>query len=438
MRSAARFTSLVALALLPVVSPAQELDPVEREIVAAVDARAEEAVAFLEAAVNVNSGTMNFAGVREVGRMFAGRLASIGFETRWIEMPDSVNRAGHLFATRRGAPGGTRFLLIGHLDTVFEPDDAFQEFRRDGERATGPGVVDMKGGDVAMVLALEALHAAGALAEATFTVAMIGDEESAGLPLEVARGDLIAAAEAADVALGFEGGDRGWAVVARRGSSAWTLETTGRQGHSSRVFSEVYGSGAIFEAARILHAFHEEVRGPEHLTFNPGVILGGTDVAYDPADNRGTAFGKTNVIARTVVVDGGLRFISEEQKEAARERMRAIAAASLPGASAEIEFTDKYPAMPPTDGNRALLAVLDRASRDLGIGPVEAYDPSQRGAADISFVAPFVDGLDGLGVHGSGSHTPDEVVDLTSLPMVAKRAAVLIHRLARDLPEAVR
>lgn len=433
-----RALALLALALLPAVATAQGLDPVEREVVEAVDARADEAVAFLEAVVNVNSGTMNFDGIREVGRMFAARLESIGFETRWIDMPDSVNRAGHLFATRQGPPGATRFLLIGHLDTVFEPGDAFQTFEREGDRVAGPGVVDMKGGDVAMVLALEALHAAGALAAATVTLALIGDEESAGLPLSVARRDLIEAAKGADVALGFEGGDPGRAVIARRASSAWALEVFGRQGHSSRVFSEAYGSGAIFEAARILHRFHQEVRGPEYLTFNPGVIVGGTDVTYDGGENRGTAFGKTNVIARRVVVDGGLRFISEEQKEVARETMRAIVADHLPGTSAEIEFLDKYPPMPPTAGNRALLAVLDRTSRDLGIGPVEPYDPADRGAADISFVAPHVDGLDGLGVWGSGSHTPEESVDLTSLPIVAKRAAVLIHRLTEALPEAVR
>lgn len=436
--------TVLALALAPALlagatpGAAQGLDAVERDIVDAVDARAGEAAAFLESVVDVNSGTMNFAGVREVGERFAERLEELGFEARWIPMPDSVNRAGHLFATREGPPGSTRFLLIGHLDTVFEPDDAFQAFERSGETATGPGVVDMKGGDVAMVLALQALHAVGALADATVTVALIGDEESAGLPLSVARADLVAAGEDSDVALGFEGGDPDRAVVARRGSSAWTLEVAGRRGHSSRIFSEEAGSGAIFEAARILHRFHEEVRGPEYLTFNAGVIVGGTDVTYDAEANRGTAFGKTNVVPSRVVVDGGLRFISEEQKEAARETMRQIVAEALPGTSATIAFQDKYPAMPPTAGNRALLAVLDGASEDLGFGPVGAYDPGERGAADVSFVAPRVDGLDGLGVWGSGSHTPAERVDLASLAVAAKRAAVLIRRLSRALPDAVR
>jgi len=430
LRPPARLTRRLLVAALLVAAPlsAQDLPPVERELVAAVEERLDDALALLERVVEINSGTMNFEGVRRVGEVFAAELEDLGFETRWIAMPDSVNRAGHLFAVREGS-AGKRLLLIGHLDTVFEPADPFQSFERTGDRATGPGVVDMKGGVVAMVLALRAMAVAGALDGAAITVALIGDEESAGLPLSLSRGDLIEAARAADVALGFEGGQPGFAVVARRGSSAWTLRTTGRQGHSSLIFGEEYGSGAIFEAARILHRFHEEVRGPEFLTFNAGIVVGGTEVEYDPRENRGEAFGKTNVIARRVVVDGGLRFIRPEQLEAARAQMREIVGESHPGTSAEITFTDKYPAMPPTDGNRALLSLLDEVSRDLGQGPVEGYDPGMRGAADISFVAPYVDGIDGLGLYGTGAHTPEEEVDLASMAAVAKRAALLMTRL---------
>jgi glutamate carboxypeptidase len=410
---------------------AQELSPVEQEIATHVESHAAQAEALLEQVVNMNSGTMNHEGIREVGSIFQQEFDALGFSTRWIEMPDSVNRAGHLFAERVGTRG-RRLLLIGHLDTVFEPGDPFQELTREGSTATGPGVVDMKGGIVAMVYALAALDTAGALDGATIRIALIGDEEFAGLPLELSRGDLVAAAQESDVALGFEGGETGRAVVARRGSSAWTLEVSGQQGHSSLIFGDRFGSGAIFETARILHRFHDEVRGPEYLTFNPGIILGGTEVDYNSTDNRGTSFGKTNVIAQRVVVDGGLRFISEEQKEAAREQMRAIVADHLPGTSAEVFFKDKYPAMPPTEGNQALLAVLDEVSRDLGQGPVEAFDPAERGAADISFVAPYVDGLDGLGPFGSGAHTPGEQLDLVSLPAVTKRAALMIYRLTKE------
>ncbi|MBI4512826.1 MAG: M20/M25/M40 family metallo-hydrolase [Gemmatimonadetes bacterium] len=404
----------------------------------------------MERVVNVNSGTMNHEGVREVGGIFQTELDALGFETRWIAMPDAVNRAGHLFAERGGgSTGGSgvasrgtrgkRLLLIGHLDTVFERESPFQRFLREDSIARGPGVADMKGGDVVMLYALQALHSVGALEGTQIIVALIGDEEEPGQPLEISRRDLIEAGRRSDVALGFEGAiEIGTATIARRGSSGWTLAVRGITGHSSRIFSEEYGAGAIFEAARILNAFYEELRGVEYLVFNAGVILGGTEVEYDAANARGRAFGKTNVIPQTVIVDGGLRFISEEQKEGARARMRAIVQHNRPKTSAEIHFRDSYPAMSPRPGNQDLLRLLDRISRELGYGPVEPVDPARRGAADISFVASFVDGLDGLGVVGDGAHSPEEWVDLRSLPILTKRAALLIHRLTRSDPRPVR
>jgi len=260
-------------------------------------------------------------------------------------------------------------------------------------------------------------------------VALIGDEESAGLPLEVSRGDLIEAGREADVALGFESGDPHQAVTSRRGSSAWTLRATGREGHSSGIFGETLGAGAIYETARILYRFYEDVRGARSLTFNPGVVLGGTELTYDDAEKSGAAAGKTNVVAQTALVDGDLRFLTEEEKEEAREEMRAIVADHLPGTSAEIVFQDKYPGMPPTAGNQRLLELYGEVSEDLGYGSVEANDPISRGAADISFVAPHVDGIDGLGPWGQGAHSPNETLALPSLVVAAQRAAVLLHRL---------
>ena len=146
---------------------------------------------------------------------------------------------------------------------------------------------------------------------------------------------------------------------------------------------------------------------------------------------RGTAFGKSNVIAGDAVVSGDLRSISPEQLERTRRRMREIAAQNLPHTSAELTFQEGYPPMAPTEGNKRLLALADQASRDLGLGPVEATDPNQAGAADISFVASRVDmALDGLGMKGTGGHTVEETADLDTLAIQAKRAAVLLHRLS--------
>jgi glutamate carboxypeptidase len=423
---------LLALAAAPAAG--QQLSPQEQTIVRSVDAHAADAVNFLERIVNINSGTLNPQGVREVGRHFEAPLDSLGFDVRWISMPDSLNRAGHLFAYRTGTQG-KRVLLIGHLDTVFEKDDAFQRFVREGRFATGPGVNDMKGGDVVILFALRALHAAGALEGTTVTVALTGDEESAGRPLEISRRHLIQAGRNSDAALEFETGSRDslgeYAVVARRSSSGWTLRVRGRTGHSSGVFGEGSGSGAIFEAARILNTFHEELRGEPNLTFNPGVIVGGTDVEYDPRRSAGTAFGKTNVIAQTAIVTGDIRTLTDEQLQRTRERMRAIVARHLPRTEAEITFGEGYPSMPPTEGNQALLDVLNTVNRDLGIAPMQAFDPGRRGAADVSFVAPYTDALAGLGVHGSGAHGPNERIDLETFPLQIKRAALLIYRLTR-------
>ena len=151
---------------------------------------------------------------------------------------DSVERAGHLVAQRRGSRG-KKILLIGHIDTVFEKDSPFQRFERMKNMAAGPGVEDMKGGIVVILYALKALDAVGALENTTITVVLTGDEEDTGDPLSVSRGPLLEAAKASDVALGFEGGvgGTGTATVARRGFTGWELEVTGKAGHSSPLGS---------------------------------------------------------------------------------------------------------------------------------------------------------------------------------------------------------
>ena len=115
--------------------------------------------------------------------------------------------------------------------------------------------------------------------------------------------------------------------------------------------------------------------GEAHLTFNPGVMLGGTTVEFDPVQLRGTAFGKTNVIAEHAVVSGDLRALSREQFAKARETMQGIVAASLPQTQATITFDEGYPPMAPTEGNARLLAMYDQASRDLGFGAGDRRQP---------------------------------------------------------------
>jgi glutamate carboxypeptidase len=434
MRNRVPGTTSAAFLLLFSINVSAELNADERRMVEWIDVHAEDAIALLAETVDIGSGTMNHEGVRDVGDVMLRELDQLGLETEWVEMPPEVNRAGHVMARKTGQ--GKKILLIGHLDTVFESEDEFQSFKREGDTAYGPGIDDMKAGNVTIVYALKALREIGALKNIPVVVVYSGDEEKPGAPISVAREHLIEAGQWADIALGFESAvnidDTDWATIARRSSSSWTLEVVGKQAHSSGIFGEKTGAGAIFEAARILNGFYDEVRGEEYLTFNAGTIQGGTDVDYDAQQNRGSTFGKTNIVPRKVIVHGGIRTISQEQLERARDKMRAIVAANLPNTSAAISFWDRYPSMPPTEGNQALQVTLSGVNEALGRGPMPALDPSRRGAADISFVAPYADCLAGLGALGKGGHTPDESLDLTSLPLAIKRAAILIYRLNND------
>ncbi|HXT70387.1 MAG TPA: M20/M25/M40 family metallo-hydrolase [Vicinamibacterales bacterium] len=422
-----------ALLLLGASLPAQgTLSAEEKKLAAFVDANNAEALALLERAVNINSGSMNFAGVREVGALFRREFDALGFKTEWIDGA-AWNRAGHLVATHAGP--GQKILLIGHLDTVFEKDSPFQKFEKvDATHAKGPGICDMKGGDVIMLYALKALKSTGALDRMNVTVVMTGDEESTGRPLAKARAPLVAAAKGAAVAIGFENGDGNpaHAVTARRGTTSWRLETTGVTGHSSQVFGADLGAGAIYEAARIVNSFRVRLAGQPHLTFNPGVFLGGTSVEFDGALSSGTAAGKTNVVAAKTVVSGDLRALTPGQFEKAMETMRAIVKTSLSKTTATLTFDEGYPPLAPTAGNERLLVMYDRASRDLGTGPVTAVSPDRAGAADVSFVAGHATMIiDAVGMKGTDDHSPKETGDLAALPIQTKRAAVLLLRLAR-------
>ncbi len=436
MKSCKQWIAALAAATITGAGAAAELDAHERRMAEWIDAHVDDAIGLLEETVNISSGTNNHDGVREVGRVMRRELDALGLDTEWIDQSE-VQRAGHLFG-RSKAGSGRRFLLIGHLDTVFEADDAFQAFRRDGGTARGPGVEDMKSGNVVIVYAIKALQHVGAFDDVQITVAYTGDEERPGKPVSISRKDLIDAGKWADYSLGFESAvtydGTDWATVARRSSGSWQVEVTGKQAHSSGIFSDETGAGAVFEAARILNAFYEDIRGEDYLTFNVGTLLGGTDVEYDDQHSRGSAFGKSNVVPRKVIINGGMRCISADQIDRTKTAMRDVVARNLPHTSAAISFIDSYPPMPPTEGNRHLYETLSEINAALGRGPMKVLDPSRRGAADISFVSPYSDSLAGMGALGEGGHSPDESLDLTSLSLAIKRAALLIYRLGREQP----
>ncbi len=424
---------LLPLAVLsaPTVLLAKELSDEEARVVQAIDEEAPQAVALLERLVNINSGTFNPAGVAQVGKLLEGELQALGFTTRWIPM-HAVKRAAQLVAERQGSRG-ERVLLIGHMDTVFEPSSPFQRFVREGDRAVGPGVSDMKGGIVVILSALKGLRSAGVLDGARITVFLTGDEESVAEPWETSRGELIKAGKNSDAVLSFEPGvtkrGKDYATVARRSSTRWELRVQAKSGHSSGIFSDFLGDGAAFELSRILKLFHDTLREP-NLTYSAGMVVAGSDIKLQPSGEASVS-GKENIVPGEGLAVGDIRALSAEQLARVKEKMQSIVALSLPGTKSELTFRDKMPPMGPSPGNLALLAKLNDVNRALGLPDMEALDPLQRGAGDASFVAPLTNVLDGLGAYGNGTHSPSESVDLARLPLQSKRAALLIYRLIR-------
>lgn len=403
----------------------------EKKLTQAVSKNYTQTLRLLKESVDINSGTFNIKGVRAVGDLYANELKRLGFTVEWIALPDSLRRAGHLVAYRKGT-NGKKLFLIGHLDTVFEPDMPANPFTKlNDSTATGQGVNDMKGGDVLIIAALQAMQEQGLLTNTTITVYMTGDEENAGDPRTVSRADFIKRAKEHDIALAFEtASGMNTVATARRGASGWKLEVEGKQGHSSGVFGNA-GYGSIYEAARIINSFREKLSQEQYLTFNPGLLLGGSEVTYQEEAQRGEVAGKTNIISPRTVAIGDLRFISEDQKENARRVMREITAQSLPGTKATISFTDGIPSMPPTSGNDQLAKQLSEVSAALGFGPVNAGNPGSRGAGDISYVAAYLNCLDGLGASGKGAHAPGETINLNEYVKLIQRTAVFLYRLTR-------
>jgi glutamate carboxypeptidase len=420
--------------------------PTEAAMVKTVDAATPGAVELLERIVDINSGTMNFAGVVRVKDVIAPQLEALGFTVRWNSMVEKDGRAGDLVAEHPCPLGagkcGKRLLLIGHMDTVFEESSPFQKYEivqgTNGRVATGPGTCDMKGGLVVMLDSLRAMQAAGVLKDAEITIVLSGDEEDAARPIAISRKDMIDAAKHSDVALEFENAFRDGGVdgvdavrIGRRSSNTWRLETSGKSGHSSLVFGDRLGYGAIYELARIVDEFRTQLREPG-LTYSVGLVLGGGTADLDKAKTGGTASGKANIVAQTALAVGDFRSVSEEQTARVKAKMEAIVAEHLALTDAKISFDEAYPSMAVTPASEALLAKLQLVNQTLGYAPEEVTDPASGGAGDIAFVAPYVPGLVGVGAMGTGAHAVGEVVYLDSIPKQAKRMALLMYRLSEE------
>lgn len=416
---------IVLAAIFP-SSYSESTSQVAKLIGSTIDAHKQQTINLLETITNIDSQTENFVGVKTVGSYFAHELQALGFKTYWQEMPKDINRAGNLFAIKKGHKG-KRILLIGHLDTVFPvSSQARFEYIHDNW-VKGIGVSDMKGGDIVMLQALQALHALNLLQDTTIAIALMGDEENPAHPISVSRSELIRLAKESDVVLDFESGPPS---VGRRGVTTWKLTTTGTQQHSSLIFQSHVGNGAVYELARILNEFANKFANVENLTINPAVISGGTTIKYDDTSQTAITSGKFNIVAKSSYAVGDLRYLSNAQKSATKKTMRHIVRENYPRTGARITFADLVDPMPPTRGSIELLKELQNIQHYFSKTELVALPAKLRGGGDISFIARYVPaGLVGLGPIGKYEHSLNEMVDLDSIQLASKRVAMLIYKL---------
>ena len=381
----------------------------------------------LKTLVNINSHTLNPAGVYAVGEALRPRFEAMGFEASWHKNTDP-DFGDHLFLSHPGQ--GKHILLLGHLDTVYPISSHFQRYEEKEDKAIGPGVYDMKGGLLVILYALEALHAEGKLSGKHITVALLGDEEQTSQPWEVSRQALLKTAQTADVAIGFEFARAdNVAVIERRGTTNWTLEVKAQGGHSSRVGQAECGFGAIYHAARILNCMHEEMIKHSGMTLNPGRIAGGSMVNEQGADVH--VAGPSNIIATHAIAHGDMRFTHMGQfDDVVKSMQHHLKNLHDEHVKATLTFSSPKPAMERKPGNEKLLNMISEISVSLDHEPVHAVDRMIAGASDMNMVSPYIPAcIDSLGVLGGGAHSEHEWMDIESFPFVVERVKRLLNEI---------
>jgi glutamate carboxypeptidase len=404
------------------------LDADEIELRVMIADRRDELEAMLETLVNQNTGTYHRAGLEAQATLLGQQLEQLGFAVTQergaaVLLPDrGTIETGPLViarrATRARAASAPRFLLVGHYDTVFEPDSAFQKFARDPaqpQRATGPGVADMKGGLVVLLAALRALADSGAIDQAEWTVLLNGDEELGSLG---SRPRIEEEARRASYGFVFESAQGDGAMVrSRSGLGQYHMRVHGVAAHAGSAHAQ--GRSAIRElATKILavEALSDDARG---ITLNVGTMQGGS---------------KRNIVPDLAEAWIDVRYAAaEDGPMLASEVARIAEQSSVPDTRTDLWGSLHRPPKPATPEVDALLEQHAQICAQLGIELAPAVrsgggtDGSLMGAIGLAT-------LDSMGVVGGASHTEQEFVQLDSLVERASVAALLLRRLIRTAP----
>ena len=378
-----------------------------------------------------NTGTWNTAGLEAFAALLADELRRLDFQVTVepsapLEYPERAGaRTGPLVRGERKAsldPEHARhFLLLGHFDTVFEPDSPFQRWRIDvgsPERASGPGSSDMKGGLVVLLEALRALRDSGDLARADVTVLLNSDEEIGSLG---SRARIQAAAERAQLAFVFEpaleGGEQ---ARSRSGAGQFHLDVEGVAAHVAT--SPIEGKSAVLALARKVIAIESLTDYERGILLNVGTISGGT---------------KRNIVPAHAEAWIDLRYDESRAGRGGARQARADrrCARRAPARARSSGACLHRPPSPRRAESDRLLALQQEIARGLGYAAPEPVHSA--GVTDGSLTAAAgVPTLDSIGVRGGGAHTDREFVARESLGARDDRGGAAAPAGARGTPEA--
>jgi len=378
-----------------------------------IDVRLPRYLAELEMLVNVDCGSYTPDGVNRVADVVADALREIGAHVeRLSHHPnDGGRRLGDL-VIGRVAGDGPRLLLIGHMDTVFDPGTAAaRPYRSSGDRATGPGVTDMKAGLLGGLHAISALIEAGMRPAVTFVA---NPDEEIGSPFSTPA--IRALASDHDVALVLEcARANGDIVGARKGIADYHVEVVGRAAHAG--VEPEKGRSAILEASHQVLALHAMNGRWPTVTVNAGVIHGGT---------------RPNVVAERCELQVDMRAATVDAFEAAAAEVERIAASpTVDGVTVSLRRTAGHPPMERTEATGRLVALAASIAAELGF---DLKDAATGGASDANTTAAMgLPTLDGLGPIGGDDHSVDEWLDLTSVVPRTTLLAGLMGRIGEAL-----
>jgi glutamate carboxypeptidase len=375
-----------------------------KELIEYLDARQDTMLALLEQMVNIDSGTLDKAGVNRVGALLADRLAGLGFK---VEVIRQQEYGDHVLGRKAGT-GKRRILFVGHMDTVFAAGTAAQRpLRIEAGRAYGPGVLDMKGGIVCLLFALEALQATRhpAYDTAAMSVVFNSDEEylsPTSRPLieeEARRSQTVCVFEPAR-----PGGEY---VISRKGTGKYLLTVTGRAAHAGAQPER--GRSAVGEMAHKIVALHALTDFSTGTTVNVGVVRGGE---------------RSNVVAERAYAEIDIRVPNLEEYARLDQRIKAIASGStVSDTTAVLSGGLGFPPMIQTPGAKVLFEALRAAGQVVG---VEVRGIPTGAGSDANYASQFAPTLDGMGPQGSETHSDREFIEVPALLERSKVAALFL------------